>query len=64
MFKTELKNIRKNVQAEEINLNVVRENVLLSSMNQVMPMTSTQLMHKFHITFDGEEGEDVGGLTR
>lgn len=42
----------------------MRENVLLSSMNQVMPMTAAQLMHKFHITFDGEEGEDVGGLTR
>lgn len=64
MFKTELKNLRKNQQAEEININVVRENVLLSSMNQIMPMTAAQLMHKFHITFDGEEGEDVGGLTR
>lgn len=33
-------------------------------MNEIMTRNKTELKGKLHIQFEGEEGEDAGGLTR
>lgn len=64
IFKNELRRIRGKARHEVIPLEMKRDDVFELSFDRIMRLKTEELKGKIKIDFEGEEGEDAGGLTR
>lgn len=64
-FKAEIKKLKYNTSyPEALRLYISRSDVFNDSYFQLRNKTSTEMRGRLSITFTGEDGQDIGGLTR
>jgi E3 ubiquitin-protein ligase HUWE1 len=65
LFRAEVKRIKKKSSSNRIiYMNLDRKEVFQQSFNNIMNKKPEDLKNRIKVNFEGEEGEDVGGLTR
>ena len=52
------------MRREDLAVHVKREHVFEDSFRELLRKTANDWKHRFYIVFDGEEGQDAGGLIR
>jgi len=63
-FRTEIRKLRNDRGYDTIKLNVRRQQMFMDSFHQLKVRSPSEMYGKLKIQFIGEEGVDVGGLTR
>lgn len=63
-FRHELDRLKENIRGEDLAVHVRRSNVFEDSFRELSRRSSEDWKHRFYIVFDGEEGQDAGGLLR
>ncbi|CAF1298860.1 unnamed protein product [Adineta ricciae] len=63
-FRYELDRLKDNNRGEDLAVHVRRQNVFEDSYRELSRRQSVDWKHRFYIVFDGEEGQDAGGLLR
>lgn len=63
-FRTELERMDENMRREDLAVHVKRENVFEDSFRELHRRTPEDWKNRFYIVFEGEEGQDAGGLLR
>jgi E3 ubiquitin-protein ligase HUWE1 len=63
-FRTELERMDENLRREDLAVHVRRENVFEDSFRELHRRTPEEWKNRFYIVFEGEEGQDAGGLLR
>jgi len=62
-FRDYIKALKKSTQREMVKLRISRENFLFDSFH-ILSLNSKDLYREFHISFEGEIGQDAGGITK
>ena len=63
-FRTELERMDEGMRREDLAVHVRRENVFEDSFRELHRRTPEEWKNRFYIVFEGEEGQDAGGLLR
>ena len=63
-FRHELECLKENIRGEDLAVHVRRNNVFEDSFRELSRRSPEDWKHRFYIVFDGEEGQDAGGLLR
>ena len=63
-FRHELDRLKENIRGEDLAVHVRRHNVFEDSYRELSRRSPEDWKHRFYIVFDGEEGQDAGGLLR
>ena len=63
-FRQELDRLDDGVRREDLAVHVKRENVFEDSYRELHRRSADEWKHRFYIVFEGEEGQDAGGLLR
>lgn len=63
-FRQELDRLDEGLRREDLAIHVRRENVFEDSFREMHRRTPEEWKHRFYIVFEGEEGQDAGGLLR
>ena len=63
-FRHELDRLKENIRGEDLAVHVRRNNVFEDSYRELSRRSPEDWKHRFYIVFDGEEGQDAGGLLR
>eukprot|EP00794_Sanderia_malayensis_P006098 gene6098-6802_t len=63
-FRQELEKLDKGVRREDMAVHVRREHVFEDSYRELHRKSKDELKNRLYIVFDGEEGQDAGGLLR
>lgn len=63
-FRHELDRLKENIRGEDLAVHVRRNNVFEDSFRELSRRSPEDWKHRFYIVFDGEEGQDAGGLLR
>ena len=63
-FRTELERMDEGVRKEDLAVHVRRENVFEDSFRELHRRQPDEWKNRFYIVFEGEEGQDAGGLLR
>ncbi|XP_059469591.1 E3 ubiquitin-protein ligase HUWE1 isoform X4 [Neocloeon triangulifer] len=63
-FRTELDRLDEGIRREELAVHVRRSNVFEDSFRELHRRSSEDWKNRFYIVFEGEEGQDAGGLLR
>lgn len=63
-FRHELDRLKENIRGEDLAVHVRRNNVFEDSYRELSRRSGEDWKHRFYIVFDGEEGQDAGGLLR
>eukprot|EP00095_Tigriopus_kingsejongensis_P000124 snap_masked-scaffold450_size166944-processed-gene-0.5 protein:Tk00124 transcript:snap_masked-scaffold450_size166944-processed-gene-0.5-mRNA-1 annotation:"e3 ubiquitin-protein ligase huwe1-like isoform x5" len=63
-FRTELERMDENMRREDLAVHVRRENVFEDSFRELHRRSQEEWKNRFYIVFEGEEGQDAGGLLR
>ena len=63
-FRTELERMDENLRREDLAVHVRRDNVFEDSFRELHRRTPEEWKNRFYIVFEGEEGQDAGGLLR
>jgi E3 ubiquitin-protein ligase HUWE1 len=63
-FRQELDKLKDNIRGEDLAVHVKRSNVFDDSYRELNRRTADDWKHRFYIVFEGEEGQDAGGLLR
>ncbi len=63
-FRQELDKLKDNIRGEDLAVHVKRSNVFDDSYREINRRSADDWKHRFYIVFEGEEGQDAGGLLR
>ncbi|XP_029040981.2 LOW QUALITY PROTEIN: E3 ubiquitin-protein ligase HUWE1 [Osmia bicornis bicornis] len=63
-FRTELERMDEGIRREELAVHVRRSHVFEDSFRQLHRRNADEWKNRFYIVFEGEEGQDAGGLLR
>ena len=63
-FRHELDRLKEHIRGEDRAVHVRRQNVFEDSYRELNRRSPEDWKHRFYIVFDGEEGQDAGGLLR
>ncbi len=63
-FRQELDKLKDNIRGDDLAVHVRRSNVFDDSYRELNRRTPDEWKHRFYIVFEGEEGQDAGGLLR
>ncbi|XP_069142505.1 E3 ubiquitin-protein ligase HUWE1-like isoform X2 [Argopecten irradians] len=63
-FRQELERLDEGLRREDLAVHVRREHVFEDSFRELFRRTVDEWKHRFYIVFEGEEGQDAGGLLR
>ena len=63
-FRQELDKLKDNIRGEDLAVHVKRSNVFDDSYRELNRRSADDWKHRFYIVFEGEEGQDAGGLLR
>lgn len=63
-FRHELDRLKENIRGEDLAVHVRRNHVFEDSYRELSRRSPEDWKHRFYIVFDGEEGQDAGGLLR
>ncbi|XP_064633553.1 E3 ubiquitin-protein ligase HUWE1-like isoform X3 [Lineus longissimus] len=63
-FRQELERMDEGMRREDVAVHVRREHVFEDSFRELHRRTPDEWKHRFYIVFEGEEGQDAGGLLR
>jgi len=63
-FRQELERMDERVRREDVAVHIRRDNVFEDSFRELHRRTADEWKHRFYIVFEGEEGQDAGGLLR
>ena len=63
-FRTELERMDEGMRREDLAVHVKRENVFEDSFRELHRRSPEDWKNRFYIVFEGEEGQDAGGLLR
>ncbi|XP_078340185.1 E3 ubiquitin-protein ligase HUWE1-like isoform X5 [Crassostrea virginica] len=63
-FRQELERLDEGMRREDLAVHVRREHVFEDSFRELFRRTADEWKHRFYIVFEGEEGQDAGGLLR
>lgn len=63
-FRTELERADAGIRREDLAVHVKREHVFEDSFRELHRRSHEEWKNRFYIVFDGEEGQDAGGLLR
>merc|ERR1711884_99051 len=63
-FRTELERMDEGLRREDLAVHVRRENVFEDSFRELHRRSPEEWKNRFYIVFEGEEGQDAGGLLR
>jgi E3 ubiquitin-protein ligase HUWE1 len=63
-FRTELERMDEGMRREDLAVHVKRENVFEDSFRELHRRSPEEWKNRFYIVFEGEEGQDAGGLLR
>jgi E3 ubiquitin-protein ligase HUWE1 len=63
-FRQELERLDDGVRREDLAVHVRRDNIFEDSFRELHRRSSDEWKHRFYIVFEGEEGQDAGGLLR
>ncbi|KOX75810.1 E3 ubiquitin-protein ligase HUWE1 [Melipona quadrifasciata] len=63
-FRTELERMDEGIRREELAVHVRRNNVFEDSFRELHRRNADEWKNRFYIVFEGEEGQDAGGLLR
>lgn len=63
-FRHELDRLKENIRGEDLAVHVRRSHVFEDSYRELSRRSPEDWKHRFYIVFDGEEGQDAGGLLR
>ncbi|KAL3853804.1 hypothetical protein ACJMK2_017313, partial [Sinanodonta woodiana] len=63
-FRQELDRLDEGTRREDLAVHVRREHVFEDSFRELFRRTADEWKHRFYIVFEGEEGQDAGGLLR
>ncbi|XP_061178702.1 E3 ubiquitin-protein ligase HUWE1-like [Saccostrea echinata] len=63
-FRQELERMDEGMRKEDLAVHVKREHVFEDSFRELFRRTADEWKHRFYIVFEGEEGQDAGGLLR
>merc|ERR1712088_459189 len=63
-FRTELERMDEGMRREDLAVHVKRENVFEESFRELHRRSAEEWKNRFYIVFEGEEGQDAGGLLR
>merc|ERR1712142_1129545 len=63
-FRTELERLDEGMRREDLAVHVRREHVFEDSFRELHRRTAEEWKNRFYVVFEGEEGQDAGGLLR
>jgi E3 ubiquitin-protein ligase HUWE1 len=63
-FRQELDKLKDNIRGDDLAVHVRRSHVFDDSFRELNRRTPDEWKHRFYIVFEGEEGQDAGGLLR
>ncbi|KAF6040586.1 HUWE1 [Bugula neritina] len=63
-FKAELQKLDEGIRREDLAVHVRRDHVFEDSYRELFRRTADEWKHRLYIVFEGEEGQDAGGLLR
>lgn len=63
-FRQELERLDEGMRREDLAVHIRRENVFEDSFRELFRRKADEWKHRFYIVFEGEEGQDAGGLLR
>jgi len=63
-FRTELERADAGIRREDLAVHVKREHVFEDSFRELHRRSPEEWKNRFYIVFEGEEGQDAGGLLR
>ncbi|VDI57331.1 E3 ubiquitin-protein ligase HUWE1 [Mytilus galloprovincialis] len=63
-FRQELERLDEGLRREDLAVHIRRENVFEDSFRELFRRKADEWKHRFYIVFEGEEGQDAGGLLR
>ena len=63
-FRSELERMDEGLRREDLAVHVRRENVFEDSFRELHRRSADEWKNRFYIVFEGEEGQDAGGLLR
>ncbi|XP_060587198.1 E3 ubiquitin-protein ligase HUWE1-like isoform X3 [Ruditapes philippinarum] len=63
-FRQELERLDEGIRREDLAVHVRREHVFEDSFRELFRKTADEWKHRFYIVFEGEDGQDAGGLLR
>jgi len=63
-FRTELERLNEGMRREDLAVHVRRESVFEESFRELHRRSAEEWKNRFYIVFEGEEGQDAGGLLR
>ncbi len=63
-FRTELERLDEGMRREDLAVHVKRDNVFEDSFRELHRRSPEEWKNRFYIVFEGEEGQDAGGLLR
>lgn len=63
-FRTELERADAGIRREDLAVHVKREHVFEDSFRELHRRSHEEWKNRFYIVFEGEEGQDAGGLLR
>lgn len=63
-FRQELERLDEGLRREDLAVHVKREHVFEDSFRELFRRSPEEWKHRFYIVFEGEEGQDAGGLLR
>ncbi len=63
-FRQELDKLKDNIRGDDLAVHVRRSNVFDDSFRELNRRSPDEWKHRFYIVFEGEEGQDAGGLLR
>lgn len=63
-FRQELDKLKDNIRGDDLAVHVRRSNVFDDSYRELNRRSPDDWKHRFYIVFEGEEGQDAGGLLR
>ena len=63
-FRHELDRLKESIRGEDLAVHVRRSHVFEDSYRELSRRSPEDWKHRFYIVFDGEEGQDAGGLLR
>ncbi|KAK3102129.1 hypothetical protein FSP39_009035 [Pinctada imbricata] len=63
-FRQELERLDEGMRREDLAVHIRREHVFEDSFRELFRRSADEWKHRFYIVFEGEEGQDAGGLLR
>ena len=63
-FRQELDKLKDNIRGEDLAVHIKRSNIFDDSYRELNRRSPDDWKHRFYIVFEGEEGQDAGGLLR